>query len=254
MFRASSFRLRMFQQCPKRYKFHYIDDLARIYGKPRPYFTMGDNIHAALKDFLSIVPVEERTVARLENLLREKWQSNRKGFKDLDDEKQWGERALSQVRWFAQSQDLSVTPIMLEDFHSAELSPKITLVGRIDRVDKEAEGGLHIIDYKTGKMPEEIDRNQLYIYAVVLSKEQKLPVSKVSYFYLEAGEFQTLEPTASDLEQAADYVVKTVDRILSETKYPATINSYCGTCDFLEICPRKEEILSIALEEEEPDF
>jgi CRISPR/Cas system-associated exonuclease Cas4 (RecB family) len=56
------------------------------------------------------------------------------------------------------------------------------------------------------------------------------------------------------LEQAADYVVETVDRILSETKYPATINSYCGTCDFLEICPKKEEILSIALEEEEPDF
>ncbi len=254
MFRASSFRLSMFQQCPGRYKFHYIDDLARIYGKPRPYFTMGDHIHAALKDFLSIVPVEERTVARLENLLREKWQRNRKGFKDLDDEKQWGEKALSQVRWFAQSQDLSVTPLMLEDFHSAELSPKITLVGKIDRVDQEAEGGLHIIDYKTGKMPEEIDRNQLYIYAVVLSKEQQLPVTKVSYLYLEAGEFQTLGPTASDLEQAADYVVETVDRILSETKYPATINSYCGTCDFLEICPRKEEILSIALEEEEPDF
>ena len=254
MFRASSFRLRMFQQCPRRYKFHYVDDLARIYGKPRPYFTMGDHIHAALKDFLSIVPVEERTVSRLENLLREKWQRNRKGFKDLDDEKQWGERALTQVRWFAQSQDLSVTPLMLEDFHRAELSPKITLVGKIDRVDQEAEGGLHIIDYKTGKMPEEIDRNQLYIYALVLSQEQKLPVSKVSYLYLEAGEFQTLQPTAADLEQAADWVVRTVDRILAERKYPATINSYCRACDFLEICPQKEEIVGLALEEEEPDF
>ena len=244
----------MFEQCPRRYKFHYIDDLARIYGKPRPYFTMGDHIHAALRDFLTIVPVEERTVSRLENLLREKWQHNRKGFKDLDDEKQWGERALSQVRWFAQNQDLSVTPLMAEDFHRAELSPKITLVGRIDRVDQEAEGGLHIIDYKTGKMREEIDRNQLYIYALVLSREQQLPVSKASYLYLEAGEFQTLRPTAADLEQAADYVVGTVDRILAERKYLATINSYCGTCDFLEICPSKEEIPSLALEEEEPDF
>ena len=151
----------MFQQCPRRYKFHYIDDLARIYGKPRPYFTMGDHIHAALKDFLSIVPVEERTVARLEDLLREKWQRNRKGFKGLDDEKQWGERALSQVRWFAQSQDLSVTPLMLEDFHSVELSPKITLVGKIDRVDQEAEGGLHIIDYKTGRSTPSYKDNDL---------------------------------------------------------------------------------------------
>jgi len=254
VFRASSFRLKMFEQCPRQYKFHYIDDLARIYGKPRPYFTMGDHIHAALRDFLSVVPVEERTVSRLENLLREKWQRNRKGFKDLDDEKQWGERALNQVRWFAQNQDISVTPLMLEDFHRADLSPKITLVGRIDRVDQEAEGGLHIIDYKTGKMPEEIDRTQLYIYALVLSKEQKLPVSKVSYLYLGAGEFETLRPNAADLEQAADYVVRTVDRILAERNYPATINSYCGTCDFLEICPKKEEIVGLALEEEEPDF
>jgi len=244
----------MFQQCPRRYKLHYIDDLARVYRKPRPYFTMGEHIHAALKDFLSIVPVEERNASRLENLLREKWRRNRKGFKGLDDEKQWGERALSQVRWFAQNQDLSVTPLMVEDSHSVELSPRITLGGKIDRVDQEAEGGLHIIDYKTGKMPEEIDPNQLYIYALILSKEQELPVSKVSYLYLEAGEFQTLRPTAADLEQASDYVVSTVDRILAERVYPATINNYCGTCDFLEICPSKEEILGLALEEEEPDF
>ncbi|MGB2855849.1 MAG: PD-(D/E)XK nuclease family protein [Dehalococcoidia bacterium] len=254
MFNASPFRLKMFQQCPRQYKFHYIDDLSKIYAKPRPYFTMGDHIHAALKDFLSIVPVEERTVARLENLLREKWRRYRKGFEDLDDEKRWGERALDQVRWFAQNQDLSITPIMVEDYHKAELSPKITLVGKIDRVDKDAEGGLHIIDYKTGKMPEETDRTQLYIYALILSKKQELPVAKVSYLYLVAGEFETLWPTTADLEQAADYVVSMVDRILAETKYPAIINSYCGTCDFLKICPRKDEIPGLAVDEEELDF
>ncbi len=254
MYKASPFRLGMFEQCPRQYKFHYIDDLAKIYAKPRPYFTMGDHIHAALKDFLSIVPVEERTVPRLEDLLREKWRRNRKGFKSLDDEKRWGERALVQVRWFAQNQDLSVTPLMVEDYHEAELSPKITLIGKIDRVDREDGDSLHVIDYKTGKMPEEMDRTQLYIYALILSQEQQLPVTKLSYLYLDAGEFQTLQPTAADLEQAADYVVSMVDRILAEKKYPAIINSYCGTCDFLEICPMKEEILGLSLEGEEPDF
>ncbi len=254
MFRASSYRLSMFEQCPRQYKFHYIDALAIIYARPRPYFTMGDHIHAALKDFMSIVPIEERTVSRLEDLLREKWRRNRKGFKDLDNEKQWGEKALSQIRWFAQNQDLSITPIMVEDFHKTELSPKITLVGKIDRVDQEPGEGLHIIDYKTGKIPGEIDRTQLYIYALILSREQELPVAKASYLYLDAGELQTLEPTAADLEEASDYVISTVDRILTEKKYPAIINNYCGTCDFLEICPRKEEILGLALEEEEPDF
>ncbi len=170
MFRASSFRLGMFEQCPRRYKFHYVDELARTYAKPRPYFTMGDHVHAALKDFMSSVPVAERTASRLEDLLREKWRRYRKGFADLEEERQWGEKALAQLRWFAGSQDLSVTPLMLEDYHTAELSPKIALVGRIDRVDQETAEGLHIIDYKTGRMPEEIDSTQRLIYTLILSR------------------------------------------------------------------------------------
>lgn len=254
MFEASPFKLNMFQQCPRQYRFHYIDNLKDVYRKPRPYFTMGDHVHAALKEFLSVVPVNERNISKLEDLLRQKWRRNRKGFNDIEDEKKWGEKALNQLRWFAQSQDLSVTPLLVEDYHKAELSTNITLKGRIDRVDQEADGNLHIIDYKTGKMPEEIDRTQLYIYALILSKEQNLPVSKVSYLYLEAGEFLTLEPTAADLEQAASYVIELVDRICAEREYPATPNNYCGTCDFLEICPRKEEVVKLIINEDELDF
>jgi hypothetical protein len=80
MFEASPFSLNMYRQCPRQYKFQYIDHLGDIYRKARPYFTMGDHVHAALKDFLSVVPVSERDQAKLENLLREKWRRNRKGF------------------------------------------------------------------------------------------------------------------------------------------------------------------------------
>ena len=253
MFKASAFRLSMFQQCPQQYKFHYIDDLKSVYARPRPYFTMGEHVHAALKDFLSVVPVEEREVTRLENLLREKWRGNRRGFRDREDEKQWGEKALSQLRWFAANQDLAVTPFMVEEFHETELSPKIALIGKIDRVDKEESGSLHIIDYKTGKIPPEIDLTQLYIYALILTRKLGLPISRVSYLYLDAGEYQTLQPTGEDLEQAADYVVEAVEKILAETRYPAKVNDYCTTCDFLEICPKKDEILGLGLGEEEPD-
>ena len=215
---------------------------------------MGDHVHASLKDFLSVVPVEGRTTERLESLLREKWKRNRKGFNDLHEEKRWGGKALAQVRWFAQNQDVCTIPFMVEQFHKVELSPNITLIGKIDRVDQEADSGLHVIDYKTGKMPEEIGQVQLYLYALILCKEQDLPVNKASYLYLSPGAFRTLRPTHADLDQAASYIVEMVEKIRAEAEYPATPNQYCVTCDFLEICPEKEKLVGLSVDEWELDF
>jgi putative RecB family exonuclease len=254
MFEASPFSLNMFQQCPRQYKFQYIDHLGGIYRKSRPYFTMGDHVHATLKDFLSTVPVSERNLTRLEDLLREKWRRYRKGFNNKEDEKRWGEKALNQLRRFAQTHDISVTPFMVEDYHSAELTNTILLKGRIDRVDKEADGNLHIIDYKTGKIPTEINQVQLHIYALILSKKLDLPPKKASYLYLEAGEFRTIELAAADLAQATTYVIDIVDRICTEKEYLATPNTYCWNCDFLEICPSKEEASKFTAKEEDLDF
>lgn len=44
-YQASYFRPSMFRQCRHRYKLHYVDDLAEVYRKPRPYLTMGEHVH-----------------------------------------------------------------------------------------------------------------------------------------------------------------------------------------------------------------
>jgi len=128
------------------------------------------------------------------------------------------------------------------------------LKGRIDRVDKEADSSLHIIDYKTGKMPAEINQLQLHIYALILSRKQDLPVKRASYLYLEVGKFQTIELTAQDITQATSYVIDMVDRIREEKEYSATPNIYCWNCDFFEICPSKEEAAKFAPGEDDLDF
>ena len=251
MFEVSPFSINMFRQCPRQYKFQYIDHLGDIYRKARPYFTMGDHVHATLKDFLSVVPVTERNLTKLDSLLREKWQRNRKGFNDREDEKKWGEKALKQLRWFAKNHDLAVTPFMIENNHKVELTDNILLKGRIDRVDRESDGNLHIIDYKTGKIPAKIDRLQLHIYALILAKKQDIPVKKASYLYLDACKWQTIELTEPDLKQATSYVIEMADRICQEKEYPASPNLFCFNCYFLEICPRKAEAIKFGPEEED---
>jgi putative RecB family exonuclease len=254
MFEASPFSLNMFRQCPRQYRFQYIDHLGDIYKKARPYFTMGDHVHATLKDFLSVVPVGERNLGKLESLLRQKWHRNRKGFNDRDEEKRWGEKALKQLRWFMQSQDISVVPAMIETTHRVELTSEILIKGKIDRVDREADGGLHIIDYKTGKIPAVINELQLHIYALILSRKQHSPLKKASYLYLEAGKWQTIDLTEPGLAEATSYIIEMVDRICREKEYAATPNIYCWNCDFLEICPCKDEAAKFGPREDDLDF
>lgn len=47
--KLSPFGLRIFQECRRQYKFRYINRLAKLYEKPRPWFTLGENVHLALK-------------------------------------------------------------------------------------------------------------------------------------------------------------------------------------------------------------
>ena len=70
MFKASPFKLQMYQQCPRQYKFHYIDLLAKKYEKPKPYLTMGSNVHDALRIFLSMVSTQDMTYKKLEEIFK----------------------------------------------------------------------------------------------------------------------------------------------------------------------------------------
>jgi len=140
----------LFKQCRQRYKFLHIDKIGDRYAKPRPYLTMANHIHATLKDFLSLQPVALRTEATIEELLRRNWQRYRLGFRDRNDELRWAEKALAQLRAFVSTQDVNIEPLMMEELVEAEISAGLVLRGRIDRLDRESDGSLHLIDYKTG--------------------------------------------------------------------------------------------------------
>jgi putative RecB family exonuclease len=230
---ASYFRLSMFRQCRWRYKLHYVDDLGDAYRKPRPYLTMGDNVHGALRDLFSL-PVEERREERLIQLMRDRWRQNREGFKDREEERRYGERATGQLRRFAQREDLAAQPLAVEDFHKVEIDDTLTLLGKIDRIDRDSEG-LHIIDYKTGT-PREPDPLQLQMYALIAARKFDPAPIRASYHYLETGEWITQAATEETMAQALEDVRRQVAVIVAEREYPSSPGPLCGYCDFLEIC------------------
>ena len=245
MFRASPYKLQMFRQCPQQYKFCYIDKLAKIYRKPRPYLTMGQNVHDALRIFFAYLSTEERSEERLHEILRDCWRKNREGFKDEQEEREYGTKALNMLSLFCRNNDYKIDPIMVEDFYSASINPGLEISGRIDRVDREKDGTIHVIDYKTGKEPRDVDiflkeDIQLIAYSFIVNSQMPDRVFRASYLFLESGRLLTIKPDDSLLSEGIKKIIDIVNEIKVEKYFRAKTGPLCRFCDFLEICPEKD--------------
>jgi ATP-dependent helicase/nuclease subunit B len=68
----------------------------------------------------------------------------------------WSPRLLEAIDWIAAEaatdRDSGRTPILAEEFGEAEVAG-VTLYGKVDRIDRLADGRLAIVDYKTGQAP-----------------------------------------------------------------------------------------------------
>jgi putative RecB family exonuclease len=239
--RLSPHSIALFRECKLQYKFHCIDKLGEEYGRARPYYTMANHVHATLHELLSVVPVQNRTPETAKRLLDKNWRRYHVGFRNRIDEKRWAQRALEEITRFVAEQDVSVTPVMLEKPIEAEITPGVILRGRVDRVDRQPNASLHVIDYKTGVLPEEIDWTQLELHALILSRAGHHPVGKVSYLYLLSGTMYTKELDRKALDKTAWEVLRVAGEVRKEKDYPPSPGSACAGCDFPVICPAKDE-------------
>jgi len=242
MFRVSPERLRTFRRCRLRYRYQYVD---RLPGRASPQDALGALVHAALHDFFRYVPPSERDEERLITVLDEKWQAlaRRPSAEGLR------ERAEAQLRLFAREEDLSVQPLALEAKPPVPLSETVALAGRVDRIDQEPDGSLHIIDYKTGPRPEEPDVEQLHLYAIMVARMLSHPLRRASYYYLELGEVLSISPDRQELDEVARRAMSAAQEMAAVTEYPATVGRHCAGCPYLYLCSERDGIAQLREEE-----
>ena len=137
MLKISPFKLQLYDQCPRQYKFVYVDQCSDQYKTPKPYLTMGAHIHNTLKDLFETVAASDRGYAIAEKILRKRWRENRAGFSSREEERVYGIRALQMLRLFCYKTDFSIQPVLLEDYYETILENEWKLLGRVDRVDEE---------------------------------------------------------------------------------------------------------------------
>lgn len=229
----------MFRTCRLRYRYQYVE---RLPARLRPQDTVGTLVHNVLCALFAEVPPEERTPQRLIEMFQRGWEALSPRYKRIPGVEELRQRALEQLERFAREQDLRARPFLVEAAFQMHLAPDVVLFGRLDRVDEEPDGCLHIIDYKTGAHPEEVDAAQLRLYAIMVEEKLERPVSRASFWYLDDGIVWTSELTPEGKRQAREEALAAARAMQSEKEFPPTIAPHCAHCPYLHACQQREEI------------
>ncbi|MBE0447175.1 MAG: PD-(D/E)XK nuclease family protein [Actinobacteria bacterium] len=233
--RLSYSAISTYQKCPLSYKFLYVD---KFPTKPSHYLSFGSSIHSALEFFYSIELPEPCSLERLLEELDNVWL--RDGYESEVQEQEYKEKGRAILtRFYWENLPSFTIPVAVEKRFSLDIDG-ITLVGVIDRIDRLANGGLEIIDYKTNdKLPPKTKINtdlQLPIYHMAAETIYGIAPQKVTLYFLVPNEKVSARKTKTDIKKAQNTIHKVASGIRGE-KFDPLKNPLCPWCDFIELCP-----------------
>lgn len=136
-----------------------------------------------------------------------------------------------------------------EIWRDQKLTDRLKLVGQLDRIDNN-QGGLGILDYKTGHHPKQNDvlegeAVQLPVYALLAASKQQ-PVQQVAYLDLSTKEKATIPYTLADddLHQLSEGIATRLIRICEQIEQGCGLPAWgdtntCRYCDMKLLCRRQ---------------
>jgi superfamily I DNA/RNA helicase/RecB family exonuclease len=242
----------LYRTCPLKYKF------ARVFAIPRePTINQrfGILIHQVLERFhteaLRANALGDAGSAshpgsgapgsldRLLFLFEAGWR--RTGFGSSDDELQYRDRAVAALaRYHERERSASSRPVWLERGFSFAIGDH-QLRGRVDRVDRRADGGYELIDYKTGEQRGgQGDDVQLALYRLAARSAWQVEADTGSYWYVLQDERVEVPAAPDDAERVERTVLEVGAGIEGQDFEPRPSYEICSWCDYRLICPASE--------------
>lgn len=255
-------QLGLYQQCPKKYQFRYLDGLEKSF-ETTPDLLLGISVHSSLERFYQQLNIYkkpqksdliERFDTQRSSSLQENWEKIvMKWDQTLDDYQRRGQHYLSDYYdLHTPFEDIKIvgTELLLhftlEDWPNA---PKFR--GIVDRLDKDWENFI-INDYKTNKNlpPEQKDeyREQLTLYAQGIRQKygKYFKNIKARLHYLHFWLVDEREITNENLDPILQKYKNLISEIETarfdhnmgvENAFPTNQNPYCKYCEYQMLCP-----------------
>jgi RecB family exonuclease len=245
LFSCTPSRLAAFD-CPRRYRFTYLDRPRPPRGRPWAHNSVGAATHLALARWWSL-PLAARTPEQGADLVRRNWTSD--GFRDEQQSARHRAIAAGWVQSYLQDVDPADEPIGVERTVAVP-TRRLALSGRVDRIDDRA-GELVIVDYKTGRHVPDADEARasqpLALYALAASRVLRRTCRRVELHHLPSGTVAAAEHTEASLQRHIDRAEASAEDIVAATDtlesgadpdavFPATPGPVCSWCDFREHC------------------
>jgi RecB family exonuclease len=238
----SASSLQDYETCPLKYKLRYDWHLPEEASAPLQF---GSAMHLALKAYFDGVragrPPDERSV--IDCFLDEF------GKAKIDDEVQrdlYTKQGRDQLTTFLRSPLAHPANQVLETERRFKVEIGGARVkGRIDRIDKIANGEIAVIDFKTGKAKTQDDADeslQLSVYALAAQRELGCVASSLVLINLENGTAIESRRTPKEL-LAAEEEVKTIAAKIAAGEFDPRPSGACAWCSYQSICPTQEEPL-----------
>jgi RecB family exonuclease len=245
LFRATPSLLGTWLDCPRRYKYEYVDRPMPPKGPPWAHNTVGAAVHAALRAWW-MLPEPSRTAEAAAGLVRADWQGA--GFRDDAQAEEWRERAAVMVARYVATLDPADDPVGVERTVALR-TDRLALSGRIDRLDRRGQD-LVVVDYKTGRHVLSTDDARgsmaLAIYALAAAATMHRPCWTVELHHLPSGEVIRWVHTEASLARQLDRVHDIASEIVSaraaaatgdqDEVFPPRPGPLCGWCDFRAHC------------------
>ncbi|MBI2638743.1 UvrD-helicase domain-containing protein [Candidatus Peregrinibacteria bacterium] len=230
-------QLDTFRTCPLKYQFRYLFQIP----VPMPSIVhFGSSIHNTLRDFYALLQKnpklwEENLLPQLKTFYEKNWISLGYESRSIQEDQKNRGWIMTECFYKKEKKEKPIPKFLEKSFMlSVE---NVTVNGRIDRIDRLEDGTYEVIDYKTGSSEKNLEKDlQLSLYALACRDALKIPVSRLSFYFLDGLEKVSTTRNDLQLDMCREEILECA-REISQSDFSPVPGYHCRYCDYRLLCP-----------------